>query len=275
MPPLIEAADPSASGATLLVQQGYAQVLQGCLGRASQTPFDLAGLQLYTDVQAIAASLQRCVAQHDDSILRHWCQIVAGIVTCYDAAFAEVAEAQTWVTAIRQVLDAAPVPTAHAPAPGGDAVARQLAHVLGGLADRTDLSPWLQTVRGQVCGVSERYWRGLFVCYDVVGVPRTNNDLESLFGATRRRVRQQTGAKQVRRSIGRQGAWLLYPPDTEMRDVQQRLEGVPYAVYQHERAHFEQRQARFRQRFRWRRNRAGVLDQLESQWTSECANSTV
>src|SRR5262249_44742949 len=36
------------------------------------------------------------------------------------------------------------------------------------------------------------YWPGLFACYDVPGLPRTNNDLEQFFGAGRyheRRVR--------------------------------------------------------------------------------------
>jgi hypothetical protein len=56
--------------------------------------------------------------------------------------------------------------------------------------------------------------------------------------------------------------------------LEQLLARVSPARYQHERAQFEQRQARFRQRLRWRRNRAGVLEQLEAQWASLCANPT-
>jgi len=256
------------------VRQRYAQVLQGCLGRRSQTPFDLAGLRLYDDLQALAASLQRCLEQHGDPILHQWHAMLRASLPSYRAAFAEVAEAQTWVAAIRAVLDVA-LPTDQDPGAGGDAVARQLAHLLGPLADRSDLSPWLRTVRDHLTGLSERYWRGLFVCYDRVGVPRTNNELEALFGTTRRRARQQTGYKQVRRPIARQGAWLLYPPDADVQTLQRRLEGVPHTVYQDERAAFEQRQARFRQRLRWQRNRAGVLEQLEAQWASVCANFTL
>src|SRR5207247_6358793 len=125
------------------------------------------------------------------------------ILERYRPAREEVAEAQTWLLAIREVLDTTPLPTATAAGPGGDALAREMAHVLGSLAERTELSPWLCSVREHLWGVSERYWRGLFVCYDLVGVPRTNNDLEGLFGATRRHIRQQSGAKQVRRAKGR------------------------------------------------------------------------
>ena len=32
--------------------------------------------------------------------------------------------------------------------------------------------------------VTRSYWPGLFHCYDVADLPRTNNDLEQLFGAT-------------------------------------------------------------------------------------------
>lgn len=256
------------------VRQGYAQVLQGCLGRQSQTPFDLAGLALYSDLQALNGSLQRCLEQQEDSTLRQWQRALQGILPSYQAAFAEVDEAQRWVAALRTVLDVA-LPTEQTPGPGGDAVARQMAQVLGTLADRTDLSVWQQTMRDHLGRLSERYWSGLFVCYDLRGVPRTNNDLEGLFGATRRRARQQSGYKQVRRPLARQGAWLLYTPDADVSALQQRLAGVPRAIYQEERAAFEQRQERFRQRLRWKRNRTKVLEQLEAQWVSVCADFTL
>jgi hypothetical protein len=43
--------------------------------------------------------------------------------------------------------------------------------------------------------VTASYEPGLFHCYDVSGLPRTNNDLEQLFGATRRHERRCTGRK--------------------------------------------------------------------------------
>lgn len=45
--------------------------------------------------------------------------------------------------------------------------------------------------------VTGRYWNGLFHCYDVPDLPRTNNDLEQLFGAVRRGERRTTGRKQA------------------------------------------------------------------------------
>jgi hypothetical protein len=43
--------------------------------------------------------------------------------------------------------------------------------------------------------VSRSYWPGLFHCYSVEGLPRTNNDLEQFFGSSRHHERRATGRK--------------------------------------------------------------------------------
>ena len=43
--------------------------------------------------------------------------------------------------------------------------------------------------------VTRSYRPGLFHCYAVAGLPRTNNDLEQLFGAHRHHERRATGRK--------------------------------------------------------------------------------
>ena len=43
--------------------------------------------------------------------------------------------------------------------------------------------------------VTRSYWPGLFHCYDIAGLPRTNNELEHLFGAHRYHERRTTGRK--------------------------------------------------------------------------------
>jgi hypothetical protein len=41
--------------------------------------------------------------------------------------------------------------------------------------------------------VSVSYWPGLFHCYDIAGLPRTNNDLEHYFGSARYHQRRASG----------------------------------------------------------------------------------
>jgi hypothetical protein len=43
--------------------------------------------------------------------------------------------------------------------------------------------------------VTASYWPGLFHCYTVPDLPRTNNDLEHFFGAARSQERRATGRK--------------------------------------------------------------------------------
>src|SRR5262249_45398888 len=43
--------------------------------------------------------------------------------------------------------------------------------------------------------VTRSYWPGLFGCYDVAGLPRTNNDLEPFFGSYRYHERRCSGRK--------------------------------------------------------------------------------
>jgi len=43
--------------------------------------------------------------------------------------------------------------------------------------------------------VTRSYWAGLFRCYDVTDLPRTNNDLERLFGSYRYHERRCSGRK--------------------------------------------------------------------------------
>jgi hypothetical protein len=45
--------------------------------------------------------------------------------------------------------------------------------------------------------VSRSYWPGLFHCYSVKGLPRTNNDLEQFFGSSRHHERRATGRKSA------------------------------------------------------------------------------
>ncbi len=268
--PQAEALNPGRSE----VVQGYARALVESLGRRGRAPFVLAGLALWEDLQAIQASLARCLAQQEEPHLRHWHDTLARLLPAYAQSFADVRLGKEWVDTLRSILDEAPLPTREDRGPGGDEVARHFAHALGQLADRQELSPWLKEFRQHLFTVSESYWGGLFVCYDVVGLPRTTNDLEGFFGQVKRGLRRQTGLSQLRQPLQRQGAWLLYQSRAETAaDLEHRLAEVPREAYRAERERFTRRQERFRRRYHWRHNRQAVLAQLEDGWASTAPDS--
>lgn len=257
------------------IVQAYARVLTESLGRKGRAPWQLAGLAVYADLQALQASLARCLSQHESPLLRHWHATLARALLTYGPAFVAVAQGQEWLEALRQVLEAPPLPTAEAPEPHGAQVARQLAGVLGWIADQRNLPPWLETFRQHLFTLSTSYWCGLFACYDVRGLPRTTNALEGRFGQLRRTLRRRTGLKDISQLLQRQGAWLMYASeDATVADLEHRLAQVPVAVLQAERARFLTRQERFRYRYRWRHNRQQVLDTLEQQWAAYAARSS-
>jgi hypothetical protein len=142
------------------------------------------------------------------------------------------------------------------------------------LADRSDLSPWLTTFRDkELFARSERYWSGLFHCYGIAGLPRTNNDHESLYGQIKRGLRRQRGVEDLRDPLRRHGAWLVFQNHAESpEELRERLAQVPWEDYFAERARYEERQAVFRRRYQWRHQREAVRQQRVDAWAEAILN---
>ena len=49
--------------------------------------------------------------------------------------------------------------------------------------------------------ITRNYWSGLFHCYRVENLPKTNNDLERVFGCFRHHTRRTTGRKKAPASL--------------------------------------------------------------------------
>src|SRR5260370_16529228 len=54
--------------------------------------------------------------------------------------------------------------------------------------------------------VTTSYWPGLFHCYYIPDLPRTNNELEQYFGSARYHERRTTGRKQASPTLVVRGA---------------------------------------------------------------------
>jgi len=79
-------------------------------------------------------------------------------------------------------------------AEGATVQARYAAHLAAMRAARDQLGA-LGPAIDRFLRVSESYWPGLFRCYGVPGLPRTDNDLEHWFGAARYHERRASGRK--------------------------------------------------------------------------------
>lgn len=83
----------------------------------------------------------------------------------------------------------------------GNQVKRRLSGLLGAMVRWQPHSGDLAPAVAHFLKITRSYWAGLFHCYDVPGLPRTNNDLEHLFGQQRYHQRRITGGKVASASL--------------------------------------------------------------------------
>ena len=119
--------------------------------------------------------------------------------------------------------------------------------------------------------VSRSYWRGLFHCYDMPEVPRTNNDLEQYFGAARHHERRATGHKRPTSALVVRGSVrLVAAVATQLREWSgEALRPSNIGVWRQLRKELEVRHEARRASRRFRKDPDRYLAQLESQLLPE------
>jgi hypothetical protein len=114
--------------------------------------------------------------------------------------------------------------------------------------------------------VTKSYWPGLFQCYQVTDLPRTNNDLEQFFGSARHHERRVSGRKVATPSLVVRGAVRLVaavatrlkpPTPTQLRPTD-------LTAWQTLRADLDYRHEARRAQLRFRRDPAAYLAQVEA-----------
>ena len=146
-------------------------------------------------------------------------------------------------------------------------VRRRLGGLLGAMTRRRGSVGALAGAVTHFVKVTRSYWPGLFHCYAVPDLPRTNNDLEHFFGSHRYHERRASGRKGASPSLVLRGAArLLAAAATRQRvyTAEELAEADP--VKQAElRQHLESRRHRRANRTRFRRDPHTFLLQLEEQ----------
>src|SRR5258708_12908199 len=75
----------------------------------------------------------------------------------------------------------------------GQAVRKRYQALLGTIREQQASLGSLSDAISTFLKVTESYWPGLFHCYDVADLPRTDNDLEHCFGSVRYAERRPPG----------------------------------------------------------------------------------
>jgi hypothetical protein len=119
--------------------------------------------------------------------------------------------------------------------------------------------------------VTRRSWAGLFRCYDVEGLPRTNNDLEPFFGSYRYHERRCRGRKVAcPGTVVRGSVRIVAAAATRLRPIEA-ADLIPsdLAAWRSLRGSLERRQAVRTMGRRFRRDPAAYLRTLEDSLIKE------
>jgi hypothetical protein len=145
------------------------------------------------------------------------------------------------------------------------AVRRRLGGLLGAMTRHRGLVGALASGVDHFVKVTRSYWPGLFHCYEVADLPRTNNDLEQFFGSHRYHERRASGRKGASPSLVLRGeARVLAAAATRQHiyTAEELAEADP-ARQAELRQHLESRRQRRVNRTRFRRDPQAFLQQLE------------
>jgi hypothetical protein len=184
--------------------------------------------------------------------------VVHGLTTT-DALWPAVRTAYAWVHRAARVLanvDAAP----------STAVRRQLDELLQEMtADQATVGALTPAV-AHFLKVSTSYGPGLFHCYDVAGLPRTNNDLEQYFGSARYHQRRASGRVHATAATVVRGAVrVLASTATRLQPFgEYQLRHPNLERWRHLRESLQLRPEARRQQARFRKDPAAYLARLEA-----------
>jgi hypothetical protein len=124
----------------------------------------------------------------------------------------------------------------------------------------------LEPAIGHFLKVTRSYWPGLFHCYEVPDLPRTNNDLEHLFGSHRYHERRATGRKTASPALVLRGpVRIVAAVATRLRSFSAADLAVDVDAWRSLRAELDRRRQQRVQQRRFRRNPEAYLADLETQ----------
>jgi hypothetical protein len=144
---------------------------------------------------------------------------------------------------------------------------RQLGGLLGAMSRHAKSAGPLAGAVRHFVKVTRSYGAGLFCCYDVADLPRTNNDLEQFFGSHRYHERRASGRKGAAPALVLRGAArvLAAAATRQRRYTAAELAGADPARREELRRQLEARRQRRVMRRRFRRDPQAYLRQLEEQ----------
>ena len=131
---------------------------------------------------------------------------------------------------------------------------------------QADLGPLGETI-AHFCQLTHNFAPGLFQCYDVEGLPCTNNALEECFGVARVHERRATGRRGAIPGVVVRGSVRVVAAVSSKQHLfsAEELQPRDYLQWRNLRTQLQQREECRRQQFRFRKDPTRYLAALEAQ----------
>lgn len=252
------------------ILQDISRRIRYLLTLKGRPPFCLAGIEMFERLTEVKECLERLVAHHSHPQLAQLQQGLCAALQLVQTNYSLLCQVENWLEQIADLLDPAEKPLRSA-----QQVQKTLFAYLDKIETISNQQPGLQPFFQTIQKTTLSYAPGLFHCYDIPGLPRTNNARESDFRDLNRRLLRTTGQKGLtRRIIQRSGAWeLLHRPDT-LQDTILAFNHVAPQDFKQERQRLRQHRDRFRLHTRSANQSRIQLSKLELRWANLSPNSS-
>jgi hypothetical protein len=174
--------------------RGYCAAVRSAITDDGRPPLSSAGLKLRERLSAVLSSLDRLSRQGDlPRELLRLRQILQRGLAQTESLWPAVEEGFKWVYRVARLL-------ANQRRRRGKTLKRHVAEVVGEMKPQAERCQQrgqhdLAKALRHFAKVYASYEPGLYPCYDVLDLPRTNNELEQLFGSHRYHERRASGRK--------------------------------------------------------------------------------
>jgi hypothetical protein len=128
---------------------------------------------------------------------------------------------------------------------------------------------WLQEPVGYVGVVLRRLGQGLYYCYDVPGLPRTDNAMEQFYRQLKAGERRATGHRRSDTFVVRCGGFAAYAAAASSLSeatLREQVAAVPATAYQEARTALQSTQERQTKMHRFHLRPDRYLGELEARW---------
>jgi hypothetical protein len=244
------------------VVRGYCAAVRAGLTDDKLPPLSASGLKLHARLQMIVASLDRVRNQvgHLPASLQKLRQLLDKGLSETAVLWPAVEQGNRWVHRVARLLQNKKKLSAKKLRRGLSQILTKMRQAAQRTKDKALREQLLHFVK-----VTKSYWPGLFRCYESVDIPRTNNDLEHLFGSYRYHERRASGRKTASAGMVVKGeAKILSSLATRQRPEEGLALPPGYVpAWQHEREELEKRRDTRRQQWRFRHNPILYLQQME------------